>query len=62
MSNARAHHTRASLDGRDVRSEALPLDRHEERRRGVILLVGASVGIWAAIAAAAWGALQTLVV
>jgi hypothetical protein len=59
MSNAIAHHDRANLDGRDVRSEALPLDRHEERRRGVIVVVTVSLGIWAAIAAAAWGALQT---
>lgn len=61
MTNAIAHHGRGDLDGRDVRSEALSLDRHEERRRGAIVLVTASAGIWAGIAIAAWGALQTLI-
>ncbi len=60
MSNAIAHHSRAGLDGRDIRSDALPLDRNAERRRGVALVVTVSVGMWAAIAAAVWTALQTL--
>jgi hypothetical protein len=61
VSNAIAHHGRTDLDGRDVRSEALPLDGNEQRRRGVIVVVTVSVGMWAAIAAAAWTALQSLV-
>jgi hypothetical protein len=60
MSNAIAHHGGASVDGRDIRSDTLRLDRNEERRRGVVLVVGVSAGMWALIAAAAWGALQTL--
>src|SRR3712207_7050139 len=47
MSNAIAQHARASLDGRDIRSsDALPLDRNEAHRRGVIAVVGVSVGMW----------------
>ncbi len=60
MSNAIAHHSRAGLDGRDIRSDSLPLDRNGERRRGVVLVVTVSAGMWAGIAAAAWAALQTL--
>jgi hypothetical protein len=55
-----ADHGRTELDGRDVRSDALPLDRNEQRRRGVIVVVAVSAGMWAAIAAAAWAALQSL--
>lgn len=55
-----ADHGRTEFDGRDVRSEALPLDRNEQRRRGVIVVVAVSTGMWAAIAAAAWAALQSL--
>jgi hypothetical protein len=61
LSNAIAHDGRTDLDGRDVRSEALPLDRNQQRRRGVIVVVSVSAGMWAAIAAAAWTALQSLV-
>ena len=62
MSNAIAQHARANLDGRDIRSsDALPLDRNDARRRGVLAVAAVSVGMWAAIAAAAWGALQTIV-
>jgi len=61
MSNAIAQHARGSLDGRDIRSsDALPLDRNEAHRRGVIAVVGVSVGMWTVIAAAAWAALQTI--
>jgi hypothetical protein len=62
MSNAIAHRTSTDLDGRDVRSDAFrPLDRNEQRRRGVIVVVAVSAGMWTAIAAAAWVALQSLV-
>ena len=62
MSNAIAQHARANLDGRDVRtSDALPLDGNGARRRGVVAVAAISVGMWTAIAAAAWGALQTVV-
>jgi hypothetical protein len=58
MSNAIAQHARAHLDGRDIRSDELPLDRNQERRRGVLVIITTSVGMWAAIAAVAWGTLQ----
>jgi hypothetical protein len=61
MSNAVAQHARASLDGRAIRSsDALPLDRNGARRRGVVAVVAVSVGMWTAIAATAWAALQTI--
>jgi len=61
MSNAIAPHGLADLDTRDVRREALPLDRHAERRRAVVAVVAVSAGLWAAIAGAAWAALQSIV-
>jgi hypothetical protein len=60
VSNAIAHHSRRELDGREVRSESLALDRNGERRRGVLVVVTASAGIWATIAAAAWVTLRLL--